>query len=61
MSNLHARLASAKRALEVAQNRMRMQAQGKRRSVTCAVGDWVLLSTKNLRPATGVKKLMPSM
>ena len=52
-------LVRAKHALDAAQQRMVKQAKKHRRDVTYQVGDQVLLSTKNLRPAVGAKKLMP--
>ena len=49
----------AKRALQAAQARMVNYAGKQRRDTSYQIGDWVLLSTKNLRPASGVKTLMP--
>jgi transposase InsO family protein len=52
-------LARAKTALQAAQQRMVRQAKKHARDVEYNLGDKVLLSTKNMRPAAGVKKLMP--
>jgi transposase InsO family protein len=59
VENLQSALARAKTAMQAAQQRMLRQAEKHRRAVTYQVGDQVLLSTKNMRPAAGVKKLMP--
>ncbi len=49
----------ARTRLEAAQQRMTAYANRGRRDVSYAPGDLVLLSTKNLRPVVGVKKLLP--
>ena len=46
---LHARLAHARQQLQAAQQRDSAYANNKRRDVTFAIGDKVLLSTKNIR------------
>ena len=57
-ADLQTALQDAKRALQGATDRMKMQADKSRRDVSFAVGDRVYLSTKNLR-FKGSKKLKP--
>ncbi len=68
VSDLHARefaehmqelTGEAKRCMGAAQYRMRAHSNKGRREVVYKPGDQVLLSTTNLKPAKGIKKLMP--
>jgi hypothetical protein len=60
IQNMHAAIAEAKRCLQAAQQRQKAYADTRRRDVNFAVGDQVLLSTKNLTlKMVGSSKLMP--
>jgi len=48
-SEMHKRLTRAKELLCAAQNRQKQYADKKRKQVTYAVGDWVMLDTRNLK------------
>lgn len=52
-------IAEARRAHRVATERQRLAANVKRRDVKYSPGDWVLLSSKNLRFKEGTPKLLP--
>ena len=56
---MRAALSAAKEALSRAQQRQKAYADRGRTDVLFAIGDDVLLSTKNIRFAFGVKKLLP--
>jgi transposase InsO family protein len=59
-SRIQDALASAKRALISAQDRQRISANRRRRAVKFEVGEFVLLSTKNLKYTRGLaRKLLP--
>ena len=59
VENFDKALREARTALEAAQQRMKAQADKHRRDVTYAVGDKVLLNSRNICFKVGAKKLMP--
>jgi hypothetical protein len=58
-ATLHDVLKEAKQNLLAAQDRQRSYVNAKRKDISFQVGDKVLLSTSNLHPKYGVKKLWP--
>jgi hypothetical protein len=59
LHNLQLSLSRAKACLQAARDRQKALADKRRTDVTYAVGDQVLLHTKNLKCKEGVRKLMP--
>jgi hypothetical protein len=59
LKKMHELHDQAKKAMQAAQDRMRATQDARRREVVYKPGDKVLLSTANMKPETGVKKLMP--
>jgi hypothetical protein len=60
VTGLHKAISTAKDSYAAAQARMKKDADNRRRELHFAVGDQVLLSSKNIRiKTTGIKKLLP--
>jgi hypothetical protein len=60
VGQMQTNLQLAKQMIQAAQDRQKATADGRRRDYAFVPGDWVMLSTKNIKlRMTGAKKLMP--